>query len=176
MDELDAERERLITGLGRVSDFWGLGKVMGQIYGLLFLSPEALTLDQLAARLGVSKANISVNVRGLERLAMVRRSWRRGDRKDYYVAETDFWKIVRDIMREREKREFDQALATVQETLDAVNAVRAAAPSEEAAFMAERLTRMREFFDTLDKLAKTFLALDELRFSAIEELRFGLPR
>jgi DNA-binding transcriptional regulator GbsR (MarR family) len=176
MDELQEARERLVNGLGRISDFWGFGKIMGQLYGVLYLSPEAMTLDQMATELGVSKGNVSVNIRGLERLGMVHRSWRRGDRKDYYEAETDFWKIVRDIMKEREKREFDQALSVVQETLDTVRAIGQRAPSEEAQFMAERLARLREFFDTLDKLAQTFLALDELRLGALEKLRFGLKR
>src|SRR5213083_1286457 len=131
MDELEEARDRLINGLGRISDFWGFGKIMGQLYGVLYLNAEALTLDQMAAELGVSKGNVSVNIRGLERLGMVHRSWRRGDRKDYYEAETDFWKIVRDIMKEREKREFDQALAVVALTQQTVREIQGREPTEE---------------------------------------------
>jgi DNA-binding transcriptional regulator GbsR (MarR family) len=38
---------------------------------------------------------------------MVKTVWVKGDRKDYYEAETDFWKIVKGVMGKGEK--FDLA-------------------------------------------------------------------
>ena len=106
-------REGIMEAMGRITSFWGFSKIMGQVYGLLYLSFKPLTLDEMADSLAVSKGNVSINIRTLERWNMVKPVWVKGDRKDYYEAETDFWKIVKGVLREREKKEFDQALSTV---------------------------------------------------------------
>ena len=110
-------REGLMEAMGRITSFWGFSKIMGQLYGLLYLSPKPLTLDEMAESLSISKGNVSINIRALERWNMVRTVWVKGDRKDYYGAETDFWKIVKGVLREREKKEFDLALDSVSKLL-----------------------------------------------------------
>jgi DNA-binding transcriptional regulator GbsR (MarR family) len=115
-------------------------------------------------------------VRALERLGMVHRHIRIGERKDYYEAETDFWKIIRGILKEREKSEFDHAIRTVGESLSIIQS--ASVDSNEtdlAAFYQERLHSMESFFHTLDNLVATILALDELRIGAVERL-VGIKR
>lgn len=47
-------------------------KIMGQLYGLLYLSPKPLTLDEMAESLSISKGNVSINIRALERWNMVK--------------------------------------------------------------------------------------------------------
>lgn len=171
--ELQAARKHFIQGVSRISHFWGLPKAMGAIYGAVYLAPEPLTLDALVDQVGVSKGAVSTNVRSLERLGMVHKHFKVGDRKDYYSAETDFWKIVKSILREREKNEFDHALRTVGESLEMVGKAQVS-PSEAelAIFYKERMRGMKRFFDGLDKLVGAVLALDELRHSAIRKL-FG---
>ena len=93
----------------------------GAIFGAVYLSPEALTLDALVEQVGVSKGAVSTNIRNLERLGIVHKQVKLGDRKDYYTAESDFWKIVKGILREREKNEFDLALRSVGESLTMVD-------------------------------------------------------
>jgi DNA-binding transcriptional regulator GbsR (MarR family) len=56
---------------------------MGQLYGLLYLSESPISLHEMAGEPAVSKGNGSVNIRALERWSMVRRAWKRGDRRDY---------------------------------------------------------------------------------------------
>lgn len=62
----------------------GLPRVAGRLFGLLLVSPEARSLDELAEQLDVSKASISVNARLLEERGVVEREGRHGDRRDYY--------------------------------------------------------------------------------------------
>ncbi len=83
-DPLDEARDALIQALGRQSAFWGLGKTAGEMYAVLYLSPGTVSLENLALRLNVTKGNISVAVRQLEQLGMVRRSWQKGDRRVYF--------------------------------------------------------------------------------------------
>ena len=103
-------REHFIQGISRIAHFWGFPKAMGAIYGAIYLSPSPITLDDLVTQVGVSKGAVSTSVRSLERLNMVHKHIKVGDRKDYYTAEEDFWKIIKSILKEREKSEFDRAI------------------------------------------------------------------
>src|SRR3990172_1337252 len=99
----------LVNALGRQSAFWGLGRTAGEMYAVLCLASEPVCLEEIARRLGVTKGNISIAIRQLEQLAMVRRSWRRGDRRVFFEAETDFWKIAHSVLGLRQKPEFSES-------------------------------------------------------------------
>lgn len=146
---------------------------MGAIYGALYLSPEPLSLDDLVAHVGVTRGAVSTNVRHLARLGMVHREVRLGERRDFYSAEGDFWKIVKGVLREREEAEFDRALSTVRNCLDAVclDAVDAVDPDPEETSLAlhyqDRLRQMQGFFSSLDTLVATVMRLDDLRHAGL---------
>ncbi len=167
---LERARANLIQGVGRISSFWGLNKAMGELYGLLYLSPEPMTLDEMSEALGISKASVSIHMRALERIGMVRKVWKVGDRRDYYEAEVDFWEIAKGIFRQREAREFDQALSSVTESLEMVQQAGADYDNELVQFYLGRLRHMQDFFKTLDTLVKAVLTLDELRLSSLARL------
>jgi len=157
-DAIETIKDRFIESMGRISKFWGFSRLMGQLYGLLYLNREPMNLDQLAEGLGVSKGSVSINVRALERWGMVEKVWVKADRRDYYRAETKFMDIVTKILREREKVEFDGALKTVSECLTEVKALDL---SDETKFLKQRLTNMQRFFNFVDKAV--FSALYALR-------------
>ncbi len=167
-DEITQAREHFIQGMSRITHFWGFPKAMGAIYGAIYLSPQSVSLDELVELVGVSKGAVSTNVRLLERLGMVHRQVQVGDRKDYYLAETDFWKVARTLLKEREQNEFGLALRTVGESLDMVASSEAnGSDAELAAFYQMRLQEMKGFFDSLDNLVAMLITLDELRLNAL---------
>jgi DNA-binding transcriptional regulator GbsR (MarR family) len=90
---------------------------MGQLYGVLLMSSAPLSLDDMMDRLGISKANVSMNMRTLEHMGMVRQVWVRGrnDRRKYYEAETDFLQIIANILSGRELRDVDRAITVMTE-------------------------------------------------------------
>lgn len=149
--------------IGRITAFWGFSKIMGQLYGLLYLSPKPLTLDEMAESLFISKGNVSINIRALERWNMVRQVWIKGDRKDFYEAGTDFWKIIRGVLKEREKKEFDQALGSIGELRKKGEEVHTKAKSAETAFAVERLKKLEDFISTMDQLVGMMLTLEDLK-------------
>ena len=169
--QLDEARQHFVQGMSRISHFWGFPKAMGAIYGVIFLSQEPISLDDIVAQASVTKGSVSTNVRMLERLNMVHKKLILGDRKDYYTAETDFWKIMRGVLREREQSEFDLALRTVGESITLVqDATLIADESETAVFYRERMQTMQQFFNTLDNLVATMIAIDDLRANTIQKL------
>ena len=164
-------QENFIQGISRISNFWGFPKAMGAIYGAIYLSPAPLCLDDLVVQVGVTKGAVSTNVRQLERLGMIHKHIVIGDRKDYYSAEIDFWKIIKGILREREKPEFDTALHSVSESLELVKS--ADLPAEDielAAFYQLRLQNIHHFFKILDNIVASALLLEELRLSNLGKL------
>ncbi|MDH3347678.1 MAG: hypothetical protein OEM02_06220 [Desulfobulbaceae bacterium] len=169
--EMEEVRDHFIQGISRITHFWGFPKAMGALYGAIYLSPEPLSLDEMVSLVGVSKGAVSTNIRNLERLGVVHKKIKVGDRKDYYIAETDFWKIVKGVLREREKNEFDLALRSVGESLDMVKEIETAGTvSEETLFYQQRITELKSFFDSLDNLVATLIALDDLRSGVIKNI------
>lgn len=167
-EDLNQARDHFIQGMSRITHFWGFPKAMGAIYGAIYLSPDPVSLDELVEQVGVTKGAVSTNVRMLERLNMVHKRLQVGDRKDYYVAEADFWQVMKSIMQEREKNEFALALRTVGESLEMVKD--ADIPTEEtelAAFCQERMHSMKGFFDQLDNLIAMLISLDAMRLNAL---------
>ena len=156
-------RESTMEAMGRITSFWGFSKIMGQMYGLLYLSSKPLTLDEMSESISVSKGNVSINIRALERWNMVKPVWVKGDRKDYYEAETDFWKIVRGVLREREKKEFDQALVSVSSNLKKAEEAHKTIKSADTAFAIDRLKKLEDFITTMDKLVGVLMTLEDLK-------------
>ncbi|MDH5507264.1 MAG: hypothetical protein OEZ02_08595, partial [Anaerolineae bacterium] len=161
-----------IQGMSRISHFWGFSRGMGAIYGAIYLSPHPLSLDDLVEQAAVTKGAVSTNARQLERLGMVHKHIKVGERKDYYTAETNFWKIVKSVLKEREKSEFDLAIKTVGESLQMAQDASNSPDAQLAAFYQQRLSAMQAFFNTLDNLVAMVLALDEFRLSAFQKF-FG---
>jgi DNA-binding transcriptional regulator GbsR (MarR family) len=107
---LSAANDSMLDGLGQLADYFGYNRVMGKMYGALLLSPTPMSLDDLMKHLDISKASVSMNMRTLENMGIAREVWVRGDRRKYYEAEPDFWKILTNVLGSRELREVNQAL------------------------------------------------------------------
>jgi DNA-binding transcriptional regulator GbsR (MarR family) len=124
-----------------------LTQLQGRIWGLLYLQPKPLSLDEIAAELQQSKSNISTTIRGLIEWHLVRRVAVPGSRKDYYEAATDFWRVMQEIFERRFRWMVRQILASVDETR---RVARDEDSDADAAFVDARLDDMRTFFSTLD--------------------------
>lgn len=83
--------EWFVEQMGLAADEDGFPRIAGRLFGLLLLSPEPRSLDDLAAALGVSKASVSTDARRLLQHGVLVRSSRPGDRRDYYAVAPDFF-------------------------------------------------------------------------------------
>ena len=169
-EELTQLKQDFIEGLSQISKFWGFPKGMGAIFAVLYLSPSALSLDELVEQTGLTKGAISTNVRALARMGLVRPSAKLGDRKDYYEAETDFYKSIRAILKERQNSEFDSAVQSVRETLEKLEAGVGAEDEAERQFLLERVRALQSFFDALDGLVRAVVRLEGLGITTVEKV------
>ena len=144
---------------------------MGGLYAALYLSPGPVSLDELVPIVGVTKGAISTNIRALEQLGMAHRHLRAGDRKDYYEADTDFWKIAKTVLERRQKPEFDKALNGVSATLQQVRSrSHWQRDTDLARFYEQRLEAMEGFFHALDGIVATLLQVERLRTDGLKAL------
>ena len=118
---MDSARLELIEAGGRTVQSFGLNRLLGQIYTLLALHPDPLCLDDIAAELSVSKASVSISCRQLAGWGAVRQVWLRGDRKDYYTAETDFRTLLNSGILDSFRKKLDSAERQLERTRQTVS-------------------------------------------------------
>lgn len=88
-------RREMIDACSRLCHLMGLPRSIGQIYGLLYLSVNPLSLDDLVEILGISKGSASTGTRQLSRWGAIRQVWLAGDRRDYYEVVADLAEFIR---------------------------------------------------------------------------------
>lgn len=111
-------QDRFIACWGQMGSAWGISRTMAEVHALLFITAEPMCTDDIMERLQISRGNASMSLRSLLDWGVVSRTHRRGDRKEYFVAEQDVWTMFRAIVRERMKREADPTLASLYEIRD----------------------------------------------------------
>ncbi len=148
-------RRKFIEAGGQTTNSFGIGRILGQTYALLYLSPKPLCLDDIVKELGVSKASVSTTVRQLESWSAIKRVWVKGDRKDYYEAETDFNSVLRNGLLAIVRKKLDTAgnqLAQVEDSLSEAMESLNGDDQEEVEIVAKRLQRAKQFHKKLNDL------------------------
>ncbi len=154
-----------VEAWGAMGSLWGINRSVARVHALLMATEGALSLDEIADHLQMSKGNASMALRDLRALGVVRPVSVPGDRRDFYVTEPDVWTMFFRILKERKRREFDPALEAVRALL--------AHPPPSAA-VAGRLEQMGELLGTAERVAERFLADPESSRAALK-LVAGLP-
>lgn len=114
-----AEGERLVAdAIGGLIEFWGFRGVMGRCWALLYLSEDPLPAQAIRERLGISAGAASMALGELERWGVVRRLRLEGERREFFEAETDVWKMISRVYRERELRQIERALAALSQATE----------------------------------------------------------
>ena len=104
------EAEDQFVGLWRqMSALWGVSPTMAEIHGLLYITGDALSMDDLMGRLGISRGNVSMNLGKLTERGLVHKVHKRGDRKEYYESLDDVWEMVTLVANQRKRRENTEA-------------------------------------------------------------------
>ena len=174
---LTAVNDSTVAGLGRLARFFGFSEVMGRLYGTLLMNPEALSLDDLADTLRISKGSVSMNMRALERWGMATEVWMRGERKKYYAAESDLWQVIRNVLDSRERREVQMALQVLGESVAKLQSAHDKLTPEEqelAKYYLERMDDLQAFFQFAQMALETVVGSQEtLDFEAVTKIEIG---
>src|SRR5215471_16858683 len=95
---------------GSMARAWGINATMGELFALLYITGRDWTADDLRHWLGVSRGNVSMNLRELLSWGVVHKVHRAGERRELFRAETEVWTLFRKILAERKRRELDPPL------------------------------------------------------------------
>jgi DNA-binding transcriptional regulator GbsR (MarR family) len=129
-EALSAVKLDFVTQWGVLGSVWGINRTMAMLHGLLLTSPAPLSTDEMMDALAISRGNANTNVRELIAWGLVRRVVRPGERREYFEAEKDAWKIYCAVVRERKRREVDPTLAVLRDCAARAAALRGAEARE----------------------------------------------
>jgi DNA-binding transcriptional regulator GbsR (MarR family) len=153
------EVEDEFLGLWRtMSSLWGISPTMAEIHGLLYITGQALSMDDIMERLGISRGNVSMNLSKLVEWGLVKRVHKRGDRRDYYESLGDVWEIFTLVAAQRKRREIDPILTTLRRCREELSPATLGADAEDPATR-ERFRRVNDlysFLSLMDSLAQRF--------------------
>lgn len=156
--KLDKASDGFVESIGQLGSSLGLNRVAAQLYALLFMSNEPLSLDDMVEGLGVSKGNVSVNVRELEKWGAARKVWVKGNRKDFYVAELDIFKVITDRLRVGLNRRMEEALEAIKQAEEAIRQEQRnsnGGDKKRAKAVRDRLEKAKEMYWRINSLVET---------------------
>jgi DNA-binding transcriptional regulator GbsR (MarR family) len=151
--------EEDFVGLWRsMSSLWGISPTMAEIHGLLYITGAALSMDDIMARLGISRGNVSMNLSKLAEWGLVRRVHKRGDRRDYYESLSDVWEMFTLVASQRKRREIDPILNTLRECKDHLSpeTLGARAEDDQVREQRRRVQDLLSLLSLMDSLAQRF--------------------
>ena len=109
----------------RMMSMLGMPRSVGEIYGLLYFSTTPLPMDQIVSRLGISLGSASQGLKTLRSLKAVRTSYVPGDRRDHYLAETEFRRLFSNFIKEEILPHMESAqdrISRMEDSLSVLNA------------------------------------------------------
>lgn len=109
--------QKFVMHIGEMGSRWGLNRTLGQMCGLLYVTPEPLNADEIAAELNISRSNVSMGLKELKVWRLVQPASVPGDRREYWTTPKDVWEIFRILAEERRRREIDPTLSMLRESL-----------------------------------------------------------
>ena len=120
----------------------GLPRSIGEIYGLLFISPAPLSLDDLVRRLHISKGSASQGMRLLKSLGAVREVAGAVERRTYYEPAIELKRLVGGFIREQIRPHLESGKSKIN--LLATTAMDIDDP-ERRKFLSERVDRLESW-------------------------------
>src|SRR5438128_7663295 len=111
---LEQIEDRFVDLWDTMSSLWGISPTMARIHGLLYITGSALSMDDIMARLSISRGNVSMNLSKLVEWGLVRRVHKRRSRRDYYESLSDVWERFTLVAAPRKRREIDPVLNTLR--------------------------------------------------------------
>jgi DNA-binding transcriptional regulator GbsR (MarR family) len=171
-DRLEEVEDRFLDLWDTMSSLWGISPTMARIHGLLYISGAALSMDEIMARLAISRGNVSMNLSKLVEWGLVRRVHRRGSRRDYYESLKDIWEMFTLVAAQRKRREIDPILSTLRHCKEELSPEALGALAEEPAARerGQRVNDLLTFLTQVDNLAQRFFESHRGLRTAVELL------
>lgn len=153
--------------IGDVIEHWGFRKVLGRVWTVLFVAAEPLPAAAIGDRLQMSSGATSMALTELQRWGVVKRVWRPGERKEFFEAETDFWRMISKVFSERERL----IAQSVRDRLEkALETLESAEQGPEVRTRMDRIGRLLAFVVVAENALNGFIKSRRVDFSPFGNL------
>ncbi|MDP3849985.1 MAG: transcriptional regulator [Luteolibacter sp.] len=148
-DALKQARDEFVAQWGALGTQWGINRTMAQIHALLMTAPEPLGTDEVMEELEISRGNAHTNLKELVAWGLLRVVVRKGERREYFEAEKDVWKVFIMVTRERKRREIDPALQVLRKCAEESQDI----DTPEGRAFYEQMRQLEEFVEFASTMA-----------------------
>lgn len=155
--KLAEAKQQFIASWGAFGSNWGINRTMAQIHALLLVSADPLTQDDVMEQLSISRGNVNMNIRDLIDWGLVERTLITGERKEFFVAEKDIWKVATQIVKERKKRELEPMI----KLMDQLSEVEGDKRDKDFKAFTDTINGIKKFGTTADKTLDVMVKADE---------------
>ena len=159
--KFEEAKQEFIQSWGVLGTQWGINRTMAQIHALLLIAPDVLCADDVMEQLQISRGNANMNLRELIDWKLVNKVLKPGERKEFFQAEKDIWKVAMCIVQERKKKEFDPLLKTVTDLKE----IEDGGASKESAEFLETMLSIERFALKGDKALTGLVAASDNWFT-----------
>ena len=148
-NKLDSIEHQMVNIFVDGARILGLPPSIGEIYGLLFISPTPLALDDFVERLGISKGSVSQGHRMLKGLRAVHEVESASDRRTYYEPAIELKRLAGGFIREQVRPHFKSAETRIRDLAEKAQEID---DPESRKFLRARIERIDTWRRSTNKL------------------------
>ena len=152
---VERAQDRVSDVMGEIAEFWGFTRTMGRIFGLVYMSPEPMDQSTVRTRLGISAGSASTTMTALLDWGVLHREGR------LYVAETNFFKLITAVLRQREAARVEHGITAAREVVAELR--RADQDDPAVHFALQRAEHMLGFFEMGGSFLEAFVERSPIR-------------
>ncbi|MGE4490043.1 MAG: GbsR/MarR family transcriptional regulator [Kiritimatiellales bacterium] len=145
LNDLNHQGRAMLSGLEkevidvfvRVAGVLSLPRSVGELYGILFISPDPMCIDDLMRKLKISKGSTSQGLKILRSFGAVSTVYIPGDRRDFFEAEAQLRKVAGGFVNEQIRPYLENGKERI------ARLEKLAKNSENTEFFQERIARLK---------------------------------
>lgn len=135
-----SELEQEVIGIFvRIAGVLSLPRSVGELYGLLYISPDPLSIDDCMKKLKISKGSTSQGLKILRSFGAVNVVYVPGQRRDFFAAEAGLRKIITGFVNEQIRPHLENG----KERMARLESL--AASEEKNEFFVDRILRLKSW-------------------------------
>jgi DNA-binding transcriptional regulator GbsR (MarR family) len=155
--KLNEAKKQFIEAWKALATNWGINPTMAQMHGLLLTSHAPLSQEDIAGALQISRGNANMNIRELVDWGLVDRVAIPGERREYFSAEKDTWKLFALIVDKR----IDREITPMNKKLVQLEQVECDKNDKDGMNFIQMVGNIRRFANHADKMRNKIVKADE---------------
>ncbi|SFL85064.1 GbsR/MarR family transcriptional regulator [Salibacterium qingdaonense] len=167
-DKLEETRDVMESAIAQSMVIYGVTPSVGRIYGVLYFAGEPMSIDEIKVQVAMSKASVSNGLRELQETEMVTKVWKKGERKDHFIAEKDFLRNFINYFVKKIRQERNLLMKAAEQTKPALQEMTETTDDETVRETARRdlelIQEAQDYLDWTTRFANTLESREMLEY------------